>query len=60
MTEKISKAGGAVAAGNRPDGPASELVADFEISEYFPMASSVVNLSTGSFTATRPGSTVEP
>ena len=44
MTEKINKAGGAVAAGNRPDRPASEVVADDEISEYFPMASTVVNL----------------
>lgn len=43
MIAKINEAGGAAAAGSQPDGPASDVVADFEISDYFPMASGVVN-----------------
>lgn len=43
MSEKINEAGGAVAAGNRPDCPGSDIVADGQGLPYFEMASGVVN-----------------
>jgi monoamine oxidase len=47
MSEKINEAGGSVAGGKRLDGPASEVVADYQISDAFPMASGVVNAFCG-------------
>lgn len=47
MSGKINEAGGSVAGGKRLDGPASEVVADYQISDAFPMASGVVNAFCG-------------
>lgn len=44
MDELIDEAGTSVAAGNRPDGPASEVITDYETSDYFGMASGAVNV----------------
>jgi monoamine oxidase len=49
MDELIEKAGTSVAAGNTPDGPASEVVKDLrQTSDYFGMASTAVNVFSGS------------
>lgn len=45
MDELIEEAGASVAAGNRPDGPASEVIPDLiKASEYYKMASAAVNV----------------
>ena len=45
MDELIEEAGASVAAGNRPDGPASEVITDcIKASEYYKMASTAVNV----------------
>lgn len=44
MDELIEEAGTSVAAGNSPDGPASEVIADCKLSEYYGMASTAVNV----------------
>jgi monoamine oxidase len=44
MDELIEAAGTSVAAGNSPDGPASEVIADCKLSDYYGMASTAVNV----------------
>ena len=45
LDQLIEEAGTSVAAGNRPDGPASEVIADeIKASEYYKMASTAVNV----------------
>lgn len=45
LDELIEEAGASVAAGNRPDGPASEVIPDLiKASEYYKMASTAVNV----------------
>ncbi len=43
MIDTIHTAGGAVAGGSIPDHPASDVIGDFKISDYFKMASTIAN-----------------
>jgi monoamine oxidase len=47
MAGKINEAGGTVAGGGRPDGPASDEIGEYQASDAFAMASGVVNAFCG-------------